>query len=285
MSPEAQAGTTAAAEAPGWAGEGVAFVGGCMRTGTTLLQRMLCASPETGGFTSEVQYLMALLDLFERWGKAFETRMAPFFGSRDAYEAHCRRTVTDFVEAARLTQGRPRLTVLKRPELSWHFPRLAHWFPKALFLVTVRDPRDTIASIMEVGAKHARSGQASRLAQMGRDMGQLSDFFLSYYARLNAPPLQGRLAAIRYEDAAGRPEAVLARLSALTGLALSAEAIPPDTFERRERNREDAAFWGPLRERPPSAERIGRYREALSPDEVAIVEARCAAFARPFGYW
>src|SRR3546814_5975830 len=70
--------------------------------------------------------------------------------------------------------GQPEALVLKSPELSTYFPHAADLFPEARFVISVRDPKDTIASMIEVGERHRRSGVNSFLAAAGRNIDALS---------------------------------------------------------------------------------------------------------------
>src|SRR3546814_20373507 len=69
--------------------------------------------------------------------------------------------------------GQPEALVLKSPELSTYFPHAADLFPEARFVISVRDPKDTIASMIEVGERHRRSGLNSFLAAPGRNSNDL----------------------------------------------------------------------------------------------------------------
>src|SRR5215475_9684373 len=146
-------------------GESVIFVGGCMRSGTTLLQRMLCASPDVQPFTDECQFLTGLLDFLSAWRQRFDW-LKDFYGTPEGYEAYAKATIDAFLRSSFETQRPARTIVLKNPELTVHFPDLAGWYGKAKFLVVVRDPRDTIASILDVARRHSESGVSSQIARI-----------------------------------------------------------------------------------------------------------------------
>lgn len=267
-------------------GEGVIFLGGCMRSGTTLLQRMLCASPQMHRLIEECQFLTALLNLHEDWRRRFDW-LREFYGTPERFEAYARSTVDGFLRATFATLAPTRAIVLKNPELTLHFPTLAAWYERARFVVMVRDPRDTIASILDVAGRHDEAGiNRSRLVQMGRDMAELSRFYKSYYAGpLQSPKTMGRVAVIRYEDVVSRPQEAIAALSRLLGIELGIDRMPVDSFEGRNRDAYSSAFWTRLRTEPPSVDSVGRHRRSLSADEIAAIERHCADFNRAFPYW
>lgn len=266
-------------------GEAVIFIGGCMRSGTTLLQRMLCASRDTHPLTDECQFLTALLDFLVTWRQRFDW-LKDFYGTPEGYEAYAKATVDAFLRASLETQRPARTIVLKHPDMIVHFPRLADWYDQAKFLVIVRDPRDTIASILDVAGRHGEAGVPSHIARMGRDMGKLSHFYKAHYVEaLQSPNCRERMLVVRYEDLVNRPEAALTALSQSLGLTLSADLMPPDRFDRRARDAYVAAFWTRLRAEPPSPTSIGRHRRSLLADEIAAIESHCADFNRGFRYW
>jgi sulfotransferase family protein len=266
-------------------GESVIFVGGCMRSGTTLLQRMLCASQGAHPFTDECQFLTALIDFLVAWGQRFDW-LKDFYGTPEGYEAYAKATVDAFLRSSFETQAPARTVVLKNPELTVHFPRLADWYRKAKLLVVVRDPRDTIASILDVAQRHGEAGVPSQIARIGRDMTKLSHFYKAHYVdALQSPKCKNRVLVVKYEDLVNRPDAALAALSQHLGLTLRADLIPPDRFDRRTRDVNVAAFWTTLRAEPPSSASVGRHRHSLSSEEIAAIETHCADFNRGFQYW
>jgi hypothetical protein len=93
-------------------GHAVIFVGGCMRSGTTLLQRMLCASQDARPFTDECQFLTALIDFLVAWRQRFDW-LKDFYGTPEGYEAYAKATVDAFLRASFETQ-RPARTIVPR---------------------------------------------------------------------------------------------------------------------------------------------------------------------------
>lgn len=266
-------------------GQGVIFVGGCMRTGTTLLHRMLCASSDTHRFTDECQFLGALMDLYESWRQRFDW-LEDFYETPERFDAFAKTMVDGMLNSTATTLRPSKAIVLKHPHLTIHFPTLARWYPAAKFIVTLRDPRDTIASMIDVAQRHSQAAVDSKLVEMGRDMTRLSRFYKTFYAdALQSPHSRNRVAVIRYEELVNQPAEAMTVLSRHLGIALTPGLIPPDNFERRERDAYVAAFWTKLRGQPPSPASVGRYRKSLSPEEISAIEQHCADFNRVFRYW
>lgn len=271
----------------------VIYVGGCMRSGTTLVQRLLSAAKGASPLAAECQYLTALLDLRESWAPRFEEFLKDYFPNPAAFDGHSRKIVDEFLVAA-FARFRPaRTLVLKNPELSRHFPVLAQWYPAARFVLVVRDPLDTIASIAQVAQRHHESGVPSLIATYRTDMARLSALYKHYYE----PVLRGlklfgdRLLVLRYEDLVGNPDRVLGQLSHFTGLKLGVAALaaPPEAERAYWRDRRDSAYVGafrsPLWSEPLSDGEIGRYAERLSAEQIGEIRRHCADVAISFNYW
>ncbi len=272
------------------------FVGGCMRSGTTLLQRVLVSAPGAGDFLNEAHYLAEQLALHARSRASWELRLSDVFPTVEAFDAFGRDTVLRYLARAVAAKGGPAAVVLKSPELTQHIPRLASWLPQARFVVSVRDPRDTVASMLQVAARHRAEGVESALTRAGRDMDWLVRYYLSHYQPvLRAMPAlhaQGRLFLVRYEDLVQRPAAVLPGLGRSLGLALAPEGLADQQTdvayfdaERRAQDPFFAGFWSPLYTAGLSAAPVGRHTEVLTADEVAAVERAAAGFNRVVRYW
>ena len=78
-------------------GESVVFIAGCMRSGTTLVQRLLCAAKGASPIAAECQYLTALVSLHEGWSSRYDQFLKDYFPSPVAFEAFSRKPVDEFL--------------------------------------------------------------------------------------------------------------------------------------------------------------------------------------------
>jgi len=279
------------------AGPTLVFVGGSMRSGTTLLQRILCTAPGSNPLIAECHYLAMLLDQHAVLGGSFDAMLADYFESPQSFADHMRSRAAAFVKMT-LERHRPtRALVLKSPELTRNFPTLAEWFPAARFIVMMRDTRDIIASMLDVGERHRAGNVPSFFVESGRDMAALVRLYRSYYAPLGRAwrRLAARTLILRYEDLVRDPATSLSRLADFTGLGLCAEHVKlaPDRVSRgsasgAQGNDFVAGFLTPLLAETPQASRIGRYRDRLTREEIGYIEEHCAKIAGPtakYRYW
>jgi hypothetical protein len=76
------------------------FVGGCMRSGTTILQKLLCSAPGAGEMIGESYYIDEQLRLFERSAESHELRLSEVFPELSDFEAFSRGIIERYIAEA-----------------------------------------------------------------------------------------------------------------------------------------------------------------------------------------
>jgi hypothetical protein len=260
------------------------FILGTRRSGTTLANSVLCADPAANRQISEAQLLTHLLAAFS-WGAANYDRMVQhYLPTRDAMDDFAARTCRVLLERCWQTQGQPRHLVLKNPELSMYTDQLRRYLPEARFVVCVRDPRDQIASELDVAARRSppnNGDEASQIPVLASRYKQVLDTVLR-----SAAAAPGSFCFVRYEDLVAEPRSEAARLGAFCGLDLS--SFDPDAdWQRMAVSRDTLAqrpSFSPLYGGPVSAGSVGRFRERLRPSEIGRIEQATADLMQHFGY-
>lgn len=146
---------------------------------------------------------------------------------------------------------------------------LQRMYPQARFVQIVRDGRDVWLSLRKLGwersvVKVARDWQATLRASR----------------RYAARHLGGRYLELRYEDLVARPEHELRRITAFIGEDYSDALL--DSTQDPSRN---AAFrdWPRIHDRIDPAN-LEKWRQELSPRELALFEAQAGGLLRELGY-
>lgn len=263
----------------------VTFVGGAMRTGTSLLQSVLCGAPESNDMMFECIYLMEQLRLYANWAQKDERGLSDFFDGKEGLTDFTQRMVHDLLAQAHKQQLEPEHLVLKNPEITRLFPILMDMVPKARYVVVVRDPKDVVASMLEVARKQKELGRTSNMAAAGRDMKRLVGLYLSFYDSLfrSRSRHNGRVHMVRYEDLILNYDAIVPRLAKFTGLDLSKHDPEADWTYTRERG-VNKMFDTAVRGKRMTKASIGNYKTILSESEAGEVDKLSAAFMKMFGY-
>lgn len=269
------------------------FVGGSQRTGTTLMNALLCQDPDTNPLIHEATYLRKLLAAYQWARPRLDYKAGPFFSDAQDLDGFHRELVQGLLERLRRRSGHPRVLVLKEPHLTGFFPALARLLDSARFLCMVRDPRDAIASMVQVGRRMPADTSETMIRELfnSGDMVRLGNFFLNMYGAVLGPRSgmpKDRLLWVRYEDLVKDTDQVLAALRRFTGLGLENlhTDLPMDTGELdfREPHAQARPWVTGHFGQAIASSRVGCYGDTLSPDQVRTVEARCQVFMQLFRY-
>ncbi|HEY0052162.1 MAG TPA: sulfotransferase, partial [Caulobacteraceae bacterium] len=200
------------------------FIAGPPRSGTTLLTGLLSASlgaplmAECGALAEIIRHRLTAFALDgEHQVHAFAKTEADIDAAAACY-----------IEGL-LANRDPGPLVLKSPDLCHLLPVLPRFFRRPMRTVCiVRDPRDVIASLMQV---RERQGEA-------RDLVDAADFLGGFYDDIDKaladPHPRNPVHLIRYEDMAVRNGKALAGLSAFLGAKLKVRdyaGMPADALD------------------------------------------------------
>lgn len=257
-------------------------VGGYLRTGTTLVQQLLCSAPGTNPLVGEAVYLLAYVENLNRTRRVFELHGKDYFADLADLARFTAGQLEAFLARTAARLGDPPHLVLKHPHLTPYLPQLHFLAPDLVFVVVVRDPRDTVASALQAGARGA-------VEFAGADARTIAQRWRATYAMALGPKLPAyrrQLALVRYEDVVVDPVAALAPVARLTGLDLRgvAGAASSGRVDFDSEARVADPLTSTLYGQAPVASRVGRWRETLSPADAHSVEAACGDLMDQLGY-
>lgn len=267
------------------------FIVGCPRSGTTLLQRLLDAHPdvaiapetffmrrfwarraEYGDLQRDAPFERLLHDLtataaFAEMGLDADAFVAAAHRGDRSYPAIFRLLLMQFA-----AQRGAHVVGEKTPNHVLHLPALRNFFPAARFIHLVRDPRAVAYSWRSVPWSSGR---------LWRD----AEVWVEYVAagRAAGSDRDDALLAVHFERLVRAPEATLRRICAHLALeydpALLAfhERAPETVNVEREP-------WKANATRPIDPSAADRWRAALTPQQVATVEAVAGDEMRHWGY-
>lgn len=191
------------------------FVVGMLRSGTTLVERLL-----TNGSTAEGLGETELLDTFIQRIEGYTGVPYP--------ECLLRLSLQDIAAIAadyrrQISIGRSANLLLDKNPLNFmHVGLIALLMPEAPILHCRRDALDVCLSVYFQDFAHARNGYAN-------DLGDIAAFYAGYLQLMALwdELLPGRLIEVEYEKLVADPEAETRRLYRALGLAWTPDAIRP----------------------------------------------------------
>jgi hypothetical protein len=169
-------------------------------------------------------------------------------------------------------QGKPRWGD-KRPAYSGFIGPLFELFPDAQYVNLVRDPRGAVASQSRMGWDAPEVAVPAAIARWEGAIARTDHFA--------AALRPDQLLDLRYEDMVSDPRAVLRRVCEFAGLATGDDAI--EAMLAADRGRTYRGIHERLGQ-PVTTASIERWRERLSPEQVALVEHATAPLLDRFGY-
>lgn len=265
-----------------------------MRSGTSLVNRLLCSAPDANDLVPECQFFTSVIGQFLDRKQAFDDQISDYFGTTNHFENYIQDIARAFVDRSAAALCPDGTLVLKNPEMTRLLPHFAHWFGGARFIICVRDPLDTLASVLSVGNRMQEAQSDHVVAQLARQRNPatLAQFFNWYYERVLITPFveDTRVLYLRYEDVVADTADAIKTMARHTGLDLS--RVSSDQYATNPSSESSAApggnnldpFHTPLYDQPVSDARIGTGADIFSDAERQIIRRGTQAFAARFGY-
>lgn len=270
------------------------IIGGCPRSGTTLLRTMLHCHPEIA-IPRETRFVLESWLRRAKFGdleeEANRHRLASWIFKRKESQAN-RLGLGEKEAIERLVAAPPTLGSLlatcfvmyaerngkprwgdKRPMYAARMSAIWDLFPNAQFIHVVRDPRACVASVRKLGWYNGRIAPALELWE--RSIHTVN----AWRPRLAAD----QLLEVKYEDLVTAPEATLTQVAAFAGLAADDEALKQmlqyHEFEETRSERYHANLSRPL-----DPTRLSGWTETLTDAEIAFAEQAAGPLMLQWAY-
>jgi hypothetical protein len=270
------------------------IIGGCPRSGTTLLRTMLHAGPELA-IPRETRFVLESWERRRRFGdlrqEANRRRLARWIFKRRKTQAD--RLGVDPDEATeRLVAAPPVLGAMlatcfllfaekhektrwgdKRPMYAARISNIWDLFPSAHFLNVVRDPRACIASLRKLGWY---DGDIAPMAELW----ERSIKGVDAWREKLAPD---QLLDVKYEELVLDPEATIRRAAEFAGLATDDAATEPMLRYHEVEETRSPRYHSNLT-RPLDGSRMSGWTETLELPEIAFIEKVTRPLMEAWGY-
>lgn len=191
------------------------FVGGSPRSGTTLVQRILDCHPEIYG-GPEFDFVPSIVDLFRQMRNSIRSgRIDAFLDEKSL--VHTFRSLLAALLIPKLqAEGVTHLSE-KTPSNVLAFAWLEECAPESRKILVIRDPRDVVNSMLEVGGRQRR--RQGRAFGFTRDTVAAVDYMNECLkAGIALAETSANCLVIHYEDAVSDPLAVGNRIYRFIGV-------------------------------------------------------------------
>jgi hypothetical protein len=239
------------------------FIGGHSRTGTTLMQGLVCNHPQTIAVTREASYFRSLVQAYGLGMRWFDLHTCDYFDSPQALTDFHRSQIQAYLDhiQARFGDRPDAIIVQKEPRMTEVFPEIGTLLPGSKFIVMLRDLRDVIASQI---VRCRENGVSYKVDQ---DLDRYITTLRNLIARRDI--LGERLLFVHYEALVNWPTPVMDEVWRF----LEMENLHVDNKTRwatkRPRGDESASE---LDEQPPTADPIGTKRYVLTDDVLSSLQ-------------
>ena len=273
------------------------FIVGLGRSGTTLLSRILDAHsdvaifPETwwyvvldrlgciDQFTAAWQYRLFLHEVWNNL-KSYKdpaARIVAWEASRHPNYTGPAVRVLERLGQAYARERNARIWGEKTPGHALWLPQIHALFPRAKVLFMVRDPRDVLVSYAD------RWDQGRRDTEYLISTAALLKYYLTFLIHRPSFPAE-QVQWVRYESLAAQPTVVMQDVCRFLQIEFEPEMLE---FYHGQKNVEEDMPDGHhhrLLSKPPTTEHIGRYHQALSLSQIALVERLLGTEMQALGY-
>jgi Sulfotransferase family len=270
------------------------IIGGCPRSGTTLLRTMLHCHPELA-IPRETRFVLESWRQRRKFGDlhkaANRRKLARWIFTRDKSlarrlgldpETAIKRVVassptlgsalaTSFTMYAE-KHGKPRWGD-KRPMYASRMTAIWDLFPNAQFINVVRDPRACVASLRKLGWYEGSIAPSVELWERT----------VTAVDRWRSDLRADQLLDVRYEELISDPESTLGQVAAFAGLASDRSAFE-QMFSYHELKETRSQRYHSNLSRPIDASRVSAWTEVLEPPEIAFIEQATLPIMRQWGY-
>lgn len=248
-------------------------VSGPPRSGTTLVNRMICSSsscapmlPECSFITKQIETFNNILQYSDR------ERFAAYFGTRDECNSCFRACIQENLKS--LMRAEPKLAaykhiVLKDPTLCFFLTQAQDLLPEdAKFVIVVRNPLGIIASLKGVAAKRG----------VAWNIKEASEMTINHFFHLNQVRQERALNSVlyvRYED--------LNSTGVNDLVDFLGFSIPKDVIDGKNKVHDKSdPFYTNLLDESLTEGRIDAWRNDLVADEISYVTE---VFAGIMSFW
>lgn len=263
------------------------FIGGCGRSGTTLVQKVLTSHSKIGG-GPEFDFSGEIGALYNKMSSQDKVARLSFFYD----ETSIRKIFQDFYLSffQKLIKENPDITIIseKTPININHAEVLLKLFPDAVFVNVIRDGRDVYVSHKEVAQRYAEKKQkvnADSFSVYG--VSKTWNSALYKYEKLKESPVADRVINVFYEKLLVNPEVEIRNICQAVGIEFEKGMVNPE-FVNKEFDKKFTAdgvwYTNEKLNQDFNTSKINRWKKELSEEEKIQLSQLMNENLKRFGY-
>ncbi|PJI37655.1 MAG: hypothetical protein CTR53_19450 [Ferrovibrio sp.] len=255
------------------------FVAGAPRTGTTILHALICTDDSVNDYIAEISYFTALIHPFTVGWNTFESHTYAYFaGGRPEFARYHSQLLRAVLHDIWQHVGRPKKLVLKDPVLSRQIGNLVQLLPESKYVLSIRDPRDAVASRVTV----MRKGNPNATIADQDILRICEEFNASYIALIKMPDLfRNRALLVPYEGLSRSGD--LRAIESFMGITCHPDRVWKSDLTDINRPASKTEWHTEQYGRPLNADSIGSYTGILTSQQVQIVLNQCGPVMQQLG--
>jgi len=208
------------------------FVGGCERSGTTLIQKILVSHTKIVG-GPEFDHTYAILNLYKKMISPYRLERQAFFYTKDTLTAKFRLFYESLFEEAFLRKKNAVYLSEKTPINIEIADGLLETFSDALFVNVIRDGRDVLVSHRDIENRYKeKHGINRRQFSVPKICRRWNSRINAYFKMQNNPHLSKRLFTVKFEDLITDSKTELTKLFKFLGLELEKKLLHLDKLSK-----------------------------------------------------
>jgi hypothetical protein len=255
----------------------IIFVVGAPRSGTTLLNSLICGNDLVYPMIPECTFMTSTIDLYGRILRYSDAERFRFYARnedhlKEVFRPAIRGLLQNALDVLAENFGDKEYLAFKDPVLTLHIDLLSHFFCKDEYKIVsiIRNPFDVVASMLKV--KRIDTADKASLVSI------VNDLFNYYY--LIEKNITSNSMIVRYEDIAQKNENTFSQLDAFLEFSISRDSYSNVMFSFDKND----PFYSENYGKPITNSAIDKGLKSLSVEQVEYIEEVMCGVNSRFGY-
>lgn len=261
------------------------FIGGCGRSGTSLVQKILAAhSKIIGG--PEFDHTKDIFQLYGRMTASGSLQRQAFFYDKEYLDQAFNNFYATLLKPVFRKKPEARYVSEKTPANICVADTLLEVFPDSFFVNVVRDGRDVLVSHRDVKHRH-RNGAFRGIEWTTLGIANVWNFSISKYRTIvGRHEFDNRVYTVRFEELVRNPEKALTGLFALLELKMEEKLLRPEELasESSLKLLDDIWYTREMYNQKLDPQKIGRWKKELPPVQKKMANLLMANNLSYLGY-